>query len=227
MQIRTCKRNGRSEGKGLVSNGDNGLPYFVTHAINPRREDAIDAFQSNVERKRSSHRYYAIEGWFRRLDWALFSTRIPLARRWFGDMNMSRAASLMFRRGPCGCFIELCAVAGAMLALIAATATFVSSRWNTLIRLPNCCLLLHWGQILDRIRLEGPKKCWRSCCVHDGFVMARPCDHRPSVSRGMIASRALDREKWDFSCFPNFIWTDLKCGRACFTVAERISTIAR
>jgi len=25
--------------------------------------------------------------------------------------------------------------------------------------------------------------------VHDGFVMARPCDHRPSVSRGMIVSR--------------------------------------
>jgi len=31
--------------------------------------------------------------------------------------------------------------------------------------------------------------------VHDGFVMARPCDHRPSVSRDMIASRTLGRKK--------------------------------
>jgi len=31
--------------------------------------------------------------------------------------------------------------------------------------------------------------------VLDGFVMAQPCDHRPSVSRGMIASMALGREK--------------------------------
>jgi len=33
---------------------------------------------------------------------------------------MSRAAFLMFRRGPCGCFIELCAAAGGTLVLIAA-----------------------------------------------------------------------------------------------------------
>ena len=36
---------------------------------------------------------------------------------------MSRAASLMLRREP---FIELCAAAGATLALIAATATLIS-----------------------------------------------------------------------------------------------------
>jgi len=30
---------------------------------------------------------------------------------------MSRAAFLMFRRGPCDCFIELCAAAGATLIL--------------------------------------------------------------------------------------------------------------
>jgi len=166
-----------------------------------------------------------------RLDWALFSTvdRILLVKHWFCVRtwrNMSRAGSLMLRRGPCGCFIELCAVAGATLALITVIAMLVSSRWDTLVWLPNCCSPFHWGQILDRIRLEGPKKCWRSCCVHDGFVMAQPCDHRPSVSRG-ITSRALGREKWDFPCFPNFIWTDLKCGRTCFTVAERISTVAR
>jgi len=92
--------------------------------------------------------------------------------------NMSRAASLMLRRGPCGYFIELCAAADMMLALSAAIATLVLSRWDTLVWLPNCCSPLHWSQILDRIRLEGPKKCWRSCCVHDGFMMAWPCDHR-------------------------------------------------
>jgi len=109
------------------------------------------------------------------LDWALFFAvdRIPFAKRWFRIWrNMSRAASLMLRHGPYGCFIELCA--GATLVLIA--AALVLSRWDNLVWLPNCCSPLHWGQILDRIQLEGPKKCWRSCCVYDGFVMARPCD---------------------------------------------------
>jgi len=46
---------------------------------------------------------------------------------------MSRAASLKLRRGPCDCFIELCAAAGAMLALIVTTATPFSSRCGILI----------------------------------------------------------------------------------------------
>jgi len=47
MQIRTRTRNGRS-GENLVGNGDNGLPYLVTHAI--LGEDAIDARCLPVER---------------------------------------------------------------------------------------------------------------------------------------------------------------------------------
>ena len=48
----------------------------------------------------------------RRLNWTLFSAvdRISLAKRWFCVKIWRRAASLMLRRGPCGCFIELCAV---------------------------------------------------------------------------------------------------------------------
>jgi len=37
--------------------------------------------------------------------------------------------------------------------------------------------------------------------VHDGFVVARPCDHRPSISRGMIAWKALGRENEIFLAF--------------------------
>jgi len=123
---------------------------------------------------------------------------------------------------------ELCAAASAMLALIAATATFVPSRWDTLVWLLNCCSPLHWSQILERIRFEGPKKCWWSCGVHVGFVMARPRDHRSNVSRGIIASRALGREKWNFLCFPNFYWIDLKRGWTCFIMdTERILAVAR
>ena len=55
---------------------------------------------------------------------------------------------------------------------------------------------------------------WRSCCVHDELVMARSGDHRPSVSRGINASRALSRE-WDLLCFLNFYWISLKHERTC------------
>jgi len=233
MQIRTRTRNGRS-GENLVGNGDNGLPYLVTHAI--LGEDAIDARCLPVERcwKRSSRRCCAVEGW------------LPLHVIWIGPCfpqstgfrlqnvdspsgyNVNEpAASLMLRR-ILRLLYELCVAAGAMLALIAATATFVPSRWDTLVWLPNCCSPLHWDQILERIRLEGPKKYWQSCGVHVGFVMARPRDHRPSVSRGIITSRALSREKWDFVCFSNFYWIDLKRGRKCFTMdMERILAVAR
>ena len=46
--------------------------------------------------------------------------------------NMSRAASLKLRRGPCDCFIKLCAAAGAMLPLIIAIATPFLSRCGIL-----------------------------------------------------------------------------------------------
>ena len=229
--MRTRTRNGRGGGN-LVGNGDNGLLYFVTHAI--LGGNAIDARCLPVERcwtetflSQMLCRWGMISV-ARRLDWAFFVVdRILFVKCWFFVKiwrNMSRAASLMLRRRPCGCFIELCAAAVATLALIAATATFVPSRWDPY--LPNCCSPLHWSQILERIRLEEPKKCWRSCGVHVGFVMARPRDQHPSVSRSIIASRALGWEKWDFLCFPNFYWIDIKRGRTCFTMdTERILAV--
>ena len=56
-------RNERGGGN-LVGNGDNDLPYLVTHAINPRREyEVLDALQSNVVgQKCSSRKWCAIEG---------------------------------------------------------------------------------------------------------------------------------------------------------------------
>jgi len=176
--------------------------------------DAIDARCLLVERcwmetfLSQILRRWGITSVARHLDWALFSAvdRIPLAKRRFSVRiwrNMSRAASLMLR--PCGCFIELYAAADATLALIPATATFVPSRWDTLVWLLFATSL---RPILERIQFEGPKKCWRSCGVHIGFVMARPRD-RPSVSRGIITLRALGREKWDFLCFPNFYCLNL------------------
>jgi len=136
----------------------------------------------------------------------LFSAvdRILLVKYWFFiriRRNMSQAASLMLRHGPCDCFMN-CVLP---LALISDAATLVSSRRDILVWLPNCCSPLHWGQILDNIRLEGPKKCWRSCCAHDEFVMARPRNYHPSVSRCINASRALDRENDIFSVFQTFI----------------------
>ena len=154
MQMRTRNtRNGRGE-ENLVGNGDNGLSYLVTHAINPRRRCDrrllvercwMETFLSQILRR------WGITSVARHLDWALFSAvdRIPLAKRRFSVRiwhNMSRAASLMLT--PCDCFIELYAAAGATLALIPATATFVPSRWDTLVWLLNCCSPLHWGQYL-------------------------------------------------------------------------------
>ena len=40
-----------------------------------------------------------------------------------------------------------------------------------------------------------------SCCVYNEFVMTRPCDHRPSVSRGMIASSNLVKKNEIFLAF--------------------------
>ena len=138
------------------------------------------------------------------LDWASFSTvdRILLAKRWFCVRIWVGLHLWCLDAGLAVAFIELCAAASATLALIAVTATLVSSRWDNLVWLLNCCSSFHWRQILDRIRLERPKKYWRSCCVHDGFVIARPYDQ---ASKWYDASRALGREKWDFPCFPNFI----------------------
>ena len=100
--------------------------------------DAIDARCLSIERcwtERSSHRCCAVELRLQRL---------------VADLAAA--------------FIELCTAAGATLALIAAIA-LVSSWWDNFVWLPNCCSPLHWGQILDRIQLEGPKKCWRSAWI--------------------------------------------------------------
>jgi len=150
---------------------------------------------------------------FHRPDCALFSAvdRIPLVKCWFCARiwhNMSRAASLMLRRGPCDCFIELCAAAGVRLALIVATATLFSSRCDILWLL-NCCSPFHWSQILELSgskdqRNVGDLAAW----VYEKIVMARSGDHRPSVSCGI---NALGREKWNLLCFSNFL---LKMPRA-------------
>ena len=60
----------------------------------------------------------------------------------------------------------------------------------------------------------------RARWICDGIAMRSPF---PSVSRGMIASMALGREKWDFLCFPNFIWTNLKCGRTYFSSGKDLN----
>ena len=172
----------------------------------------LHAFQSNVVgRKRFSRRCCAVEGW------------LPLHVVWIGpcfppstgfrSQNVDSASEydVIWAR------LRLwCLDAGLAAALLNCVLSLVRRlHWLLLLRclsrldkipwLSNYCSPLHWGQILDRIRFKGPKKCWRSCCVHNEFVIARPCDHRPSVSRGMITSRAFGREKWDFPCFPNFI----------------------
>jgi len=161
----------------------------------------LDAFQSSIVGRNVPLADVALRDGFRcTSSWALFSVR----KRWYCVRiwrNISRAASLTLRRGSCGCFYwtVYCRWCD---ACIAATA-LVSSRWDNFVWLPNCCSPLHWGQILDRIQLEGPKKCWRSACTMDLWWHGHAI--RSSISRGMIASKALGREKWDFLYFPNFI----------------------
>jgi len=177
-------------------------------------EDAIDARYLPIERCWTEMflsqvvRRWGMTSVARRLDWALFSAvgRIPLVKYWFFVRiwrNMSRAASLL-RRGPCDCFINYvlpwCDACTDRCYCDAFLVSMCILDW-----LPNCCSPFHWGQILDSIRLEGPKECWRFRWAHEEIVMAWPGDHRPSVSRGITTSRALGREKWNLLCFPNFI----------------------
>jgi len=104
-------RNGRG-GENLVGNGDNGLPYLVTHAI--LGGDAIYArlpveccwtemFLSQMMR------HWGMTFVARHLDSALFSDKILFVKYWFFvriRRNMNRAAPLMLRRGPCDCFMN-------------------------------------------------------------------------------------------------------------------------
>jgi len=59
------------------------------------------------------------------------------------DVIWAAWATSLLDAGLATAFIELCAVAGATLALIAAIVTLISSRWDNLIWLPNCCSSLH------------------------------------------------------------------------------------
>ena len=62
------------------------------------------------------------------------------------------------------------------------------------------------------IWLEGPKKCWRSCCAHDELVIARSGDHVwafPVVLMLRGQEKCFGRKKWDLLCFPNFYWIGL------------------
>ena len=155
-------RDGRSEGN-LIGNGDNGLPYLITQFI--LEGDAIDTECLPVER------------WWTET----FVSQMPLKdvfhcmssglglvfRRWQDSAHkiLDTASGYdVMNRADLWCldataFIELCAAAG---------ATFVSSRWDNLVWLPNYCSPLHWDQILDRIWLEEPKKC--------DFAAGRICD---------------------------------------------------
>ena len=200
LNVNAHAHNGRSGGN-LVGNGNNGLPYLVTHAINPRRGcEMLDAFQSNVVgRKYSSRRWCAVERWpsLHVVYWVLFSAvdKIPLVKCWFCARiwrNMSRAASLKLRRGPCDCFIELCAAVGAMLALIVAIVTPFSSRCNIL----DCQIATrHFTEAEDlKYPARRTKRCFGDLAERTKIVMAWPGDHRPNVSRGITTSRALGRE---------------------------------
>jgi len=72
---------------------------------------------------------------------------------------MSRAASLTRCLADlAAAFIELCA------------ATLALCQWNNLVWLSNCCSPLHWGQILNNIRLEGPKKCMLAILLCAGWI---------------------------------------------------------
>jgi len=133
----------------------------------------------------------------RRLDWALFSAvdRIPLAKCWYCiRCNVSRAVSLMLKRGlPCGCcfYWNVCC-RWCLSRLDEITCLTAKLLLVTLLR-PNT-----WQNPARRIKEM-------LAILQNRFVVARLCDHRSSVSRSMIASRALGREKWNFLCFLNFI----------------------
>ena len=225
MQIRTRVRNGRGEGNLVGNRAMVFLTLLRTQLI--LEENAIDAFQSNGNvplanvaplrndfRCKSSGLGFVFRRWQDSARKTLICVRI-----W---RNMSRAASLMLS-GLCGCFIELCAVAYTDCCYF--DACLVSMRYS--------CLTAKLLAISLRpntwIRLEGSKKCGDlAAYTMNLWWHAIPCDHCPSVSRDIIVSRALNREKWDFPCFPNFIQTNFKCGRTYFTIdAERISTVAR
>jgi len=167
-------------------------------------EDAIDARCLPIERcwtemfLSQMMRRWGMTSVARRLYWILFSAvdRIPLVKCWFCIKiwcNMSWAASLKLRRGPCDCFIKFvcCRWCDASTDCCYCDAFLISMwyPWLTAKLLLATSLRLNtWS-----IRLEGSKKCWRSCWVHEKIVMAWPGDHRPSVSRNINTSRALGR----------------------------------
>jgi len=163
--------------------------------------------------------------------WALFSIvdRILLVKCWFCARiwrNMSRAASLMLKRGPCDCFIELCAAAGAMLALIVATATPFSSRCSIL----DCQIAVRHFTEAKYLKYSArrTKRCFGDLAERTKIVIAWPGDHRPSVSRGSTTSRALSRKKCEFLCFPDFIKNKPRSRANVFTAdTKRILAVAR
>jgi len=190
----------------------------------------LDAFQSNVVgRKYSSRWWCAVERWpsLHVVYWALFSAvdRILLVK-WFCARiwrNMSRATSLMLRRGPCDCFIELCAAAGAMLALIVAIVTPFSSRSSPW--LPNCYSPLHWGFL--KYSARRTKRCFGDLAERTKIVMAWPGE-RPSerFPRNYYVDGTRSR-KCEFLCFPDFIKNKSRSRANVFTAdTKRILAVA-
>ena len=139
---------------------------------------------------------------------------------------MSRAASLMLRRGPCDCFIELCAAASAMFALILATATPFLSRCSIL----DCQIAARHFTEAKHLKYpaQRTKRCFDDLAERTKIVIAWPGDHHPSVSRGIATSRALSRENANFSAF-QLILLKISLERAnVFTAdTERILAVAR
>jgi len=191
-------------------------------------ENAIDARCLPVERCWTEMflsqivRRWGMTSVARRLDWAFSAVdRIPLVKCWFCARiwhNMSRAASLKLRALRLLYWIVCCRWSDACTDCCYCDA-FLVSMWYPYL---TAKLLLATSLRLNTwsIRLEGTKKYWQSCWAHEEIVMARSGNHRPSVSRGINASRALSREKWrNLLCFPNFL---LKMPRARANVSQRI-----
>ena len=176
MQIRTRVRNGRGEGN-LVGNGAMVfLTLLSTQLI--LEENAIDTFQwngnvplANVAPLRNFRCKSSALGF-------VFRRRQDFARKTL----ILRQDDVIWAGLRLWCLTGLAAaLLNCVLSfiLIAATATLVSSRWDTLVWLPNCC-----SPSLRPNTWQNPawrtKEMWRSCCVHDEFVMARDPMRSPS-----------------------------------------------
>jgi len=125
----------------------------------------LDAFQSNVVgRKRSSRRCCAVEGWLPLHVVWIRPRFLPSTGFRLQNVNIASGYDVIWAglhlcldASFAAAFIELCVAAGATLALIAATATFASSRWDNLVWLLNCCSPLHWGQMLEESGLKDQR----------------------------------------------------------------------